>query len=74
MKIKNPTFMGWGLILVNQTDGDNIISLLNLIDQIKSIDHLSKACMVSIQVLGVLSPMTNEELGTSRVSSSVCHR
>jgi hypothetical protein len=74
MKIKNPTFMGWGLILVNQTDGDNIISLLNLIDQIKSIDHLSKTCMVSIQVLGVLSPMTNEELGTSRVSSCVCHR
>jgi len=60
LKTKNPT-VKWGSRL-NQFHRIDLVTLLELVNDINTFNNLPKTGMVTIQMLGVLSVMTDEEL------------
>jgi hypothetical protein len=60
LKTKNPT-VKWGSRL-NQFHRVDLVSLLELVNDIKTFNNLPKTGMVTIQVLSVLSVVTDKEL------------
>ena len=60
-------------LLFNNSYRENKVARTNVVDNIKTLNNLTEACVHAVEVLGVHAVVADEELRTTSVRATVCH-